>query len=120
MLMSRLTVSWVSGAAVASSGPSPLGSLIVSEQGFSLLVSGGGHELRLFAHGLGQAICFFNASSSTVGWHALKNNSAFLWEKLQVSWWTGWSKLLEKRNCKAAFESVRVTVICGLIFATVL
>ena len=47
LLVSCQTVDWVCGGVVVSSGPSPLASLTVSEQGFGFLVSGGGQRLQL-------------------------------------------------------------------------
>ena len=47
LLMSCQMVGWVCIGVVVSSDPSPLTSLTVSEQGFGLLVSGGGQGLQL-------------------------------------------------------------------------
>ena len=67
LLMSCQTVDWVSRGVVVSSGSFPLTSLVVSEQGFGFLASGGGHRLQLFAPRLSQAICSFISWNSTVG-----------------------------------------------------
>ena len=71
LLMSCQTVDWVCRGVVVSSGPSPLASLSVSEQGFGFLVCGGGQRLRLSAPRLGQAICSFISHNPTVGWDPL-------------------------------------------------
>ena len=71
IVVSRQTVAWVCGRVVVSSGPSPLTSLTVSEQGFGFVVSGGGQGLKLFAPRLGQAICSFIPWIPTVGWDSL-------------------------------------------------
>ena len=57
LLMYYQTVDWVCRGVVVSSGPSPLPSLTVSEQGVGFLVSRGGQGLQLFAPRLVQAIC---------------------------------------------------------------
>ena len=87
LLMSCQTVDWVCRGVVVSSGPSPLTSLAVSEQGLGFLVSGGGQALQLFAPRLGQAICSFIFWNPTVGRDPLLDHSAFLSEKLQVFQW---------------------------------
>ena len=47
--MSYQTVDWVSRGVVVSSGSFPMTFSTVSEEGFGILVSGGGHGLQLFA-----------------------------------------------------------------------
>ena len=56
LLMSCQTVDWVCRGNVVSRGPSPLGSLTVSEQDLGFLASRGGQGLQLYAPRPGQAI----------------------------------------------------------------
>ena len=78
LLTSCQTVDWVCRGVVVSSGPSPLGSLTVWEQGFGFQVSGAGQRLQLFAPRLGQVMCSFISWNPAVGLDPLWDHSVFL------------------------------------------
>ena len=116
LFMSGQTVDWVCKGVLVSSGSSSPRSLTVAEQGYGFLVSGGGQGLQLFASRFGQML--FNCLEphrglgSSVGPQCILKGRCC---RSLSSWWACWPKVLEIRVWRAAFESVRMTVFCGLI-----